>query len=140
MEKIAIGADHAGYELKEHLKKWLEKNGYPLKDFGAYSSESADYADFAHPVSFAVEKKEFELGLLVCGSANGVAMTANKHQGIRAAICWTEELGSLSRLHNNANVLCLPARFISAELAEKILDKFLHTGFEGGRHERRVNK
>jgi len=140
MEKIAVGADHAGYELKEHLKKWLEKNGYPLKDFGTYTSESADYADFAHPVSLAVEKKEFDLGLLVCGSANGVAMTANKHQGVRAAICWTEELGYLSRLHNNANILCLPARFISVELAEKILDKFLHTGFEGGRHERRVNK
>jgi ribose 5-phosphate isomerase B len=140
METIAIGADHAGFELKEHLKKWLKKNGYPLKDFGTYSSESADYADFAHPVSLAVEKKEFDLGLLVCGSANGVAMTANKHQGIRAAVCWTEDLGSLARLHNNANILCLPARFISEELAEKILNKFLHTGFEGGRHERRVNK
>jgi ribose 5-phosphate isomerase B len=140
METIAIGADHAGFELKEYLKKWLKENGYPLKDFGTHSSESADYADFAHPVSLAVEKKEFDLGLLVCGSANGVAMTANKHQGIRAAVCWTEDLGSLARLHNNANILCLPARFISEELAEKILNKFLHTGFEGGRHERRVNK
>jgi ribose 5-phosphate isomerase B len=140
METIAIGADHAGFELKEYLKKWLKENGYPLKDFGTHSSGSADYADFAHPVSLAVEKKEFDLGLLVCGSANGVAMTANKHQGIRAAVCWTEDLGSLARLHNNANILCLPARFISEELAEKILNKFLHTGFEGGRHERRVNK
>ncbi len=140
MEKIAIGADHAGFELKGHLRKWLEKKGYPLKDFGTYTSESADYADFAHPVASAVENKEFDLGLLVCGSANGVAMTANKHQGIRAAICWTEELSALARSHNDANVLCLPARFISEALAEKILDKFLHTTFEGGRHERRVNK
>ncbi len=140
METIAIGADHAGFELKELLKKRLEQKGYTIKDFGTYTSESADYADFAHPVSIAVEKKEFDLGLLVCGSANGVAMTANKHQGIRAAICWTEELGTLARLHNNANVLCLPARFISQELAERILDKFLHTSFEGGRHERRVSK
>lgn len=140
MEKVAIGADHAGFEYKELLKKWLEKNGYLTKDFGTYTSDSSDYADFAHPVSLAVEKKEFDFGLLICGSANGVAMTANKHQGIRAAICWTEELAALARLHNNANILCLPARFISEELAEKILDKFLHTAFEGGRHERRVNK
>lgn len=140
MEKIAIGADHAGFEYKELLKKWLEKKGYPSKDFGTYSLDSADYPDFAHPVASAVEKKEFDLGVLVCGSGNGVAMTANKHQGIRAAICWTEELAALARLHNNANVLCIPARFISEELAEKILDKFLHTAFEGGRHERRVNK
>ncbi len=140
MERIALGADHAGFELKERLKRWLEQKGYTLKDFGTFTSESADYADFAHPVASAVENKEFDFGLLVCGSANGVAMTANKHQGIRAAICWTEELGSLARQHNNANLLCLPARFISGDLAEKILDKFLHIDFEGGRHERRVNK
>lgn len=140
MQTIALGADHAGYEYKELIKKWLETNGYTIKDFGAYSSESADYADFAHPVSIAVEKKEFDLGLLVCGSANGVAITANKHQGIRAAICWNEELAALARQHNNSNVLCLPARFISTELAVKILDRFLHSSFEGGRHERRVNK
>ena len=140
MDTIAIGADHAGFELKEHLKKLLETKGYHLRDFGTHSSDSADYADFAHPVSIAVEKKEFDLGLLVCGSANGVAMTANKHQGIRAAICWTEELASLARRHNDANILCLPARFVSVELAEKILDKFLNSSFEGGRHERRVNK
>jgi ribose 5-phosphate isomerase B len=140
MQKIAIGADHAGYELKELLRKWLEKNSFITKDFGTYSAESTDYADFAHPVSSAVEEKEFDLGLLVCGSANGVAMTANKHQGIRAAICWTEELAALARQHNDANVLCLPARFISADVAQKILDRFLHSSFEGGRHERRVNK
>ncbi len=140
MEKIAIGADHAGFEYKELLKKWLEKNSYELKDFGTYTTDSADYPDFAHPVASSVEKKQCDLGLLICGSANGVAITANKHQGVRAAICWTEELASLARQHNNANVLCLPARYISPELAEKILDRFLHSSFEGGRHDRRVNK
>lgn len=140
MEKIAIGADHAGFEYKELLKKWLEKNGYAVKDYGTYSSDSADYPDFAHPVASAVEGKEFDLGVLICGSANGVAMTANKHQGIRAAICWKEELAELARTHNNANVLCIPARHVSIELAEKILDKFLHSAFEGGRHARRVDK
>jgi len=140
MPTLAIGSDHAGFEYKELLKKWLEQNNYTIKDFGTYSPESADYADFAHPVSLAVEKKEFDLGLLVCGSANGVAITANKHQGIRAAICWNEELAGLARQHNNANVLCIPQRFISADLAQKILDRFLHANFEGGRHERRVNK
>ena len=140
MNKIAVGADHAGFEYKELLKKWLEKNGYPFKDFGTFSTESTDYPDFAHPVADAVEKKEFDLGLLLCGSANGVAITANKHQGVRAAICWNEEVAELSRHHNNANVVCIPARFVSYELAEKILDRFLHASFEGGRHERRVSK
>ena len=140
MQKIAIGADHAGFEYKELLKKWLEKNGYSVKDFGTYSTESADYPDFAHPVASSVEKNEFDLGVLVCGSANGVAITANKHQGVRAALCWNEELASLARQHNNANVLCLPSRFVDVALAEKILDRFLHSSFEGGRHERRVNK
>jgi ribose 5-phosphate isomerase B len=140
MPKIAIGCDHAGFEYKESLKKWLEKNGYTYKDFGAYSTESADYPDFAHPLAAAVEEKTFDLGILICGSANGVAITANKHQGIRAAICWTEELAELSRQHNNANVVCLPSRFIEYSLAEKIVDRFLHTDFEGGRHERRVSK
>ena len=140
MPTIAIGSDHAGFELKELLKKWLESNGYVIGDFGTMSSESTDYPDFAHIVSKEVESKNFSLGLLICGSANGVAMTANKHQGIRAAICWNEELASLARQHNNANILCLPARFIPEELAEKILDRFLHTDFEGGRHLRRVEK
>lgn len=138
--KIAIGADHAGFELKEHLKKWLKRNGYPLKDFGTFNVESADYPDFAHPVADAVEKKEFDLGLLLCGSANGVAITANKHQGVRAALCWIEEVAALARQHNDANIVCIPARFVSHELAEKILDRFLHSSFEGGRHERRVSK
>jgi ribose 5-phosphate isomerase B len=140
IDKIAIGADHAGFEYKELLKKWLEKGGYSVKDFGTYNVESVDYPDFAHPVAEAIEKKEFTLGLLICGSANGVAMTANKHQGVRAAICWNEEVAEISRHHNNANIVCIPARFVSYELAEKILDRFLHSSFEGGRHERRVNK
>jgi ribose 5-phosphate isomerase B len=137
---LAIGSDHAGFEYKELLKKHLEKSGHQVKDFGTYSLDSVDYPDFAHPVSSAVEKKEFELGVLLCGSANGVAITANKRQGVRAAICWTEEIASLARQHNNANVLCIPARFISKELAEKITDTFLSTPFEGGRHEKRVEK
>jgi ribose 5-phosphate isomerase B len=138
--KVAIGADHAGFEYKELLIKQLSKLGHESKDFGTYSIESVDYPDFAHPVASAVEKKAFELGVLICGSANGVAITANKHQGIRAAICWTEELAALARQHNNANVVCIPARFVSVDLAEKILAKFLNTPFEGGRHEKRVGK
>jgi len=137
---IAIGADHAGFDYKELLKKHLEQSGHQVKDFGTYNHDSVDYPDFAHPVATAVEKKEFELGVLICGSANGVAITANKRQGIRAAICWTEEIASLARQHNNANIVCIPARFVSSDLAEKITDKFLATPFEGGRHETRVNK
>ena len=137
--KLAIGADHAGYEYKEKLKQYLQSQ-HQLKDFGTSSADSADYPDFAHPVSFAVENGEFELGILVCGSANGVAITANKHQGIRAAICWNEELAALARKHNNANVVCIPARFIDFELAKKIVSKFMTTEFEGGRHATRVSK
>jgi ribose 5-phosphate isomerase B len=137
--KLAIGSDHAGFEYKEKLKQHLGGQ-HEVKDFGTYSMDSADYPDFAHPVSEAVEKNEFTLGILVCGSANGVAITANKHQGIRAAICWNEELASLARKHNNANVLCLPARFIDFGVAEKVVDKFINTDFEGGRHATRVNK
>ncbi len=138
--KIAIGADHAGFKYKELLTKQLSKLGHESKDFGTHSLDSVDYPDFAHPVATAVEKKEFELGVLICGSANGVAITANKHQGIRAAICWNEELAALARQHNNANIVCIPARFVSSDLAEKILAKFLATPFEGGRHEKRVDK
>jgi ribose 5-phosphate isomerase B len=135
---IAIGSDHAGFEYKELLKEYLDSA--EIKDFGAYSDASADYPDFAHPVASAVESGDFKFGILVCGSANGVAITANKHQGIRAAICWTEELAELARMHNNANVLCIPARFISKDLAKSIVTKFLSTEFEGGRHANRVNK
>lgn len=140
MQKIAIGADHAGFELKEILRKKLTNEGFIVKDFGTFSAESADYPDFAHPVAMAIEKKEFDLGLLVCGSGNGVAMTANKHQGIRAAICWNEDLAGLAREHNDANILCLPSRHITIEAAEKITERFLHSNFEGGRHGRRVGK
>jgi ribose 5-phosphate isomerase B len=136
--KIAIGSDHAGFEYKELLKANLGE--HEVKDFGTHSRDSADYPDFAHPVSIAVENKEFDLGILVCGSANGVAITANKHQGIRAAICWTEELASLARRHNNANILCLPARFIDFTVAQQIANTFIATDFEGGRHATRVNK
>lgn len=140
MQTIAIGADHAGIELKERLKKWLESNGHTIHDYGTYNADSVDYPDFAHPVASAVERKEFDLGLLVCGSGNGVAMAANKHAGIRAAICWNEDLAALAREHNDANILCLPARFIAPEEAERILDRFLNSSFEGGRHARRVDK
>ncbi|MEQ9593782.1 MAG: ribose 5-phosphate isomerase B [Cyclobacteriaceae bacterium] len=140
MQKLAIGGDHAGFEMKEKLTAVLQSEGYEVKDFGTYSADSVDYPDFAHPVALAVEDKSYHLGILICGSANGVCMSANKHKGIRAAICWSEELAALARQHNDANVLCLPARFIDQPLAEKITDRFLHTDFEGGRHERRVRK
>lgn len=140
MPTIAIGSDHAGFEHKEALKKWLENNSYSVKDFGTHSLDSVDYPDFAHPVADAVEKNEVDSGMLLCGSANGVAITANKHPGIRAALCWTEEIAALARQHNNANIVCIPARFVSYAQAEKILHTFLTTSFEGGRHERRVEK
>ncbi len=136
--RVAIGSDHAGYEYKQHLHEFLKSN--KVKDFGTNSPDSVDYPDFAHPVANAVEQGDFDFGILICGSANGVAITANKHEGIRAAICWTEELAVLARQHNNANVLCIPARFISPELATAITEKFLSTPFEGGRHTLRVNK
>ena len=138
--KIAIGSDHAGFEYKEALRETLLAKGHEIKDFGAYSIESSDYADFAHPVAAAVESKEYVFGILVCGSANGVAITANKHAGIRAAICWNAELAGLARAHNDANILCIPARFVSPDEAQAITDKFLSTAFEGGRHARRVGK
>jgi len=136
--KIAIGADHAGFEYKEILKDFLQ--GYEVKDFGTYSENSVDYPDFAHPVASAVENGEFTYGILLCGSANGVAITANKHQHIRAGLCWENEVASLVRKHNNANVLCIPARFVSEELAKEITTTFLTTAFEGGRHQNRVEK
>ena len=136
--RIALGADHAGFAYKQTLLAHLSQN--ELKDFGAYSTDSVDYPDFAHPVALAVESGEYDLGILICGSANGVAMAANKHQGVRAAICWTVELAVLARTHNNANVLCLPARFISEVDVQAIADAFLQTDFEGGRHANRVHK
>jgi len=137
--KIAIGSDHAGFEYKELLVAFLEDT-YEVKDFGTHSLDSVDYPDFAHPVASAVENKECGFGILVCGSANGVAITANKHQDIRAAICWLEELAKLARQHNDANILCVPARFVSQELAKQMASTFLTTDFEGGRHGNRVDK
>lgn len=139
-KKIAIGGDHAGYEYKEKLRIFLEEKGYQVKDFGPYRPESVDYADFAHPLSEAVANGAHEVGILICGSGNGVAITANKHQGIRAALCWNEELSALARQHNKANVLCIPSRFVGLELAEKMTETFLTTEFEGGRHTKRVDK
>ena len=137
--KIAIGADHAGFDYKQALVAAIAADNV-IKDFGTYSSASVDYPDFAHPVAEAVESGEYDLGILVCGSANGVAITANKHQGIRAAICWNTELATLARSHNNANIVCIPARFITIEEATAIVDTFLATDFEGVRHANRVNK
>jgi len=137
---VALGADHAGFEYKETIKKMLSAAGWSIEDKGTYSLDSVDYPDFAHPVATMVEEGLATAGILVCGSGNGVCMTANKHHGIRAALCWTEELTSLARQHNNANVLCIPARFVTLELAEKMTELFLVTAFEGGRHERRVEK
>ncbi len=139
-KKIAIGGDRAGFPLKQPLVDWLIQQGYEVKDFGTYSADSADYADFAHPVALAVESGEFEAGVLVCGSGQGVAITANKHQGIRAALVWDKPLAELARQHNDANIICLPARFISQEVAFECVNLFLNTAFEGGRHAIRVGK
>lgn len=138
--KIAIGSDHAGYDYKVILVEYLKELGHQVSDFGPSSADSVDYPDFAHPVASAVEKQENELGILICGSANGVAITANKHQGIRAAIAWQNEIAALARQHNNANVVCIPARFIDIDLAKNIVKTFITTDFEGGRHANRVNK
>lgn len=140
LKPVAMGADHAGFEYKESIKSWLEENGFHVKDFGTYSADSADYADFAHPVAKEVANEDASFGILICGSANGVAMTANKHQQIRAGLCWEPEVAKLVRQHNNANVICIPARFTDIKTAVEMVDIFMSTQFEGGRHERRVNK
>lgn len=137
---IAIGGDHAGYELKKKIIQKLEAEGNHVKDFGPFSDDSVDYPDYIHPLATSVHSGEFELGIAICGSGNGVSMVANKHAGIRAALCWTPELAQLARSHNNANILSLPARFIDEETALEIVDVFLSEPFEGGRHERRVQK
>ena len=137
---VAIGSDHAGYDFKEELISFLEAKDLPYHDYGTHSKDSVDYPDFAHPVANAVEKGEAAFGILLCGSANGVAITANKHKGIRAAICWGEELAMLAREHNNSNILCIPARFVREGDAEKMLQLFINTPFGGGRHQRRVEK
>ena len=137
---IAIGCDHAGFEYKEDVISFLEGKGLTYKDFGTFSLESADYPDFAHPVAGSVENNETAYGILLCGSGNGVAITANKHQGVRAAICWAEELASLARQHNNANVICIPCRFVEEIIAKKMVTLFMNTAFEAGRHQNRVDK
>ncbi|MCF8219878.1 MAG: ribose 5-phosphate isomerase B [Cryomorphaceae bacterium] len=137
---IAIGSDHAGFVLKTTLITILEAKGHQVKDFGCYSEDSIDYPDYAHPVAEEIEQQKSELGILICGSGNGISMTANKHQGIRCALCWNPEIASLARQHNDANILSLPARFISPELAQEILTAFLSAEFEGGRHANRVSK
>lgn len=139
-KKIAIGSDHAGFEYKTAVLAFLKDEGYTVEDFGPATADSVDYPDFAHPVATSIENGQNELGILICGSANGVAITANKHQGIRAAIAWQNEISALARQHNDANIVCVPARFIDLELAKKIVKTFLTTDFEGGRHGTRVNK
>lgn len=138
--RIALASDHAGYNLKLEVIKHLESKGVTLHDFGCFSTESCDYPDFAHPMAAAVERGEYDYGITICSTGNGICMTANKHQGIRAALCWDVRIAELARQHNNANVLGLPANFISRDLALQMVDTFFTTDFEGGRHERRVNK
>lgn len=138
--KIALACDHAGFEYKEKLKKYLSSKGNSISDFGCSSEESVDYPDFAHKLSESIEKGDNNFGIQFCGTGNGINMSANKHQGIRAALCWNTHIAEQARLHNNANVLTMPARHLSWEEVEKIVEKFLSTDFEGGRHERRVDK
>ena len=140
MKTIGMACDHAGYELKEILKVYLQELGYAVKDFGTNSPESMDYPDTAHPLANALEANEVDFGVAMCGSGNGIQMTLNKHQGVRAALCWDVELASLAKQHNNANILVLPARFIPTEKAKEIVDAYLAAEFEGGRHQRRVEK
>lgn len=137
---IAIASDHGGFEIKEFIRKQLEKEGYDVFDFGTHSTESVDYPDYIHPLAKAIEEGRFEKGIILCGSGNGAQITANKYAGVRAGLAWNTEQARLTRLHNNANVLSLPGRFVDHEEAWKITDAFLNTPFEGGRHEKRVSK
>ena len=137
---IPLGADHAGFDLKEEVINHLEQNGYQIRDYGTNSRDSVDYPDYVHPIAEAITDGGYNFGILICGSANGVAMSANKHSNIRAAICWQEEITRLARQHNDANIICLPSRFITVEEALSMVDVFLSTPFEGGRHQRRVDK
>lgn len=138
--KIGIANDHAGYDRKAAVIKYLEQQEVEFKDFGAFSDESSDFPDFAHPLAEAVSKGEFDLGITLCGSGNGINMAANKHQGIRSALCWMPEIAALARQHNNANICSLPARYVTDKEAVEIVDAFLKAEFEGGRHLRRINK
>jgi ribose 5-phosphate isomerase B len=137
-KKIAIASDHAGYKMKLDIISYLENKGYEIFDMGTHSEEDVDYPDYGHPLAEAVEKKEFPMGISLCGSGNGINMVTNKHQGIRGALCWNKEITELARKHNNANICSLPARFMDLELAKEIVDIFLNTPFEGGRHIKRI--
>ncbi len=139
-KKLGMASDHAGYDMKRFLAEALTREGYEITDYGCDNDISCDYPDYAHPLACAIERGEVPLGIALCGSGNGVSITLNKHQGIRAALCWNEELGSLARRHNDANVCSLPARFIDDETALRIVHAYLSSSFEGGRHERRVEK
>ncbi len=139
-QKIPISCDHGGFDMKEFLRVKLEKLGYIINDMGTYSGDSVDYPDFIHPLAKAVNDGEFNTGIIICGSGNGAQMTANKYSGVRAALCWTPEQAELARKHNNANIISLPGRFISNDMAIEMALKFLKTEFEGGRHQRRVEK
>ena len=139
-EIIAIACDHAGYELKETVKKYLDEKGYEVRDFGTNSTESVDYPDYAHQVGKVIDSGELKRGIVICGSGNGVQMTVNKYPNVRCALCWTGEIAHLGRQHNDCNVISMPARFISQDTALEIVDEFLNTPFEGGRHQRRVEK
>lgn len=140
MKTIGLCSDHAGFPLKQHIKQWLEAKGLAYKDFGTYTEESCDYPDFAHPMGEAIETGECYPGIAICGSGQGISMTLNKHQGVRCALCWEPELATLARQHNDANVLAMPGRFISNEKADAIMEAFFSANFEGGRHQRRVDK
>jgi|SRR5690606_7226709 len=138
--KIAIGADHAGFVYKSKIVEYLTSKGFEIQDFGTFSTDSVDFPDFAHPTAEAVENGEADFGILICGSGQGVNMTANKHKGVRSALCWNTDIARLTRQHNNANIIALPARFVAYEYAVEMIETFLNTGFEGGRHEKRVDK
>ncbi len=140
LKPIAIGSDHAGLAYKNALIKWLTDKGHAVNDLGTYTTDSVDYPDYAHATAIAVESGEAAFGILLCGSANGVAITANKHQGIRAGLCWQNDVAQLIRQHNNANIICIPARFVALALAEQMIEIFMNTPFEGGRHATRVGK
>lgn len=137
---IGIASDHAGFALKESVKDYLEKKGYAVKDFGTHSQNSVDYPDYAHPLASEISEGKLKYGILICGSGNGISMTANKHPHVRCALCWQKEIARLARLHNDANILSMPGRFISSEEAFEVVETFLNTDFEGGRHQGRIDK
>ena len=139
-QELIIASDHAGYPLKKELLPFLKQKGFQVKDVGSYSAESADYPDFAHPLAKAVSEGEYERGITICGTGNGISMTSNKYPRIRAALCWNKEISALARQHNDANICSLPARFLSVDEAIEIVEVFLETGFDGGRHQRRIEK